>query len=220
VPLPAIALRQSSVCQSLRSAAAPTAATASSCIASRGKPTGCGSYRNGCNGCTQRSLSFAPVRSLLSKWLQTRCFSEPERTGANARQLLPCRRSWVRVPSSALKFLQIGLCRRQDGKRWLQRGCIRARIEPDLCPGVDSCEVLDAVRAPNASDGLPASQEILSELEVRSSRFISSPRRSSAEFTDSCRRSSSVREREPPPSPVTTIFSLCRAGGPTTAAAR
>jgi hypothetical protein len=26
-----------------------------------------------------------------------------ERTGANARQLLPCRRSWVRVPSSAFK---------------------------------------------------------------------------------------------------------------------
>jgi hypothetical protein len=142
-------------------------------------------------GVRSRAVAFArPSRDPVTKPF--------ERTGANGREHrshLPCRRSWVRVPSSALKFLQIGLCRRQVGKRWLQRGCIRARIEPDLCPGVDSCEVLDAVRAPNASDGLPASQEILSELEVRSSRFISSPRRSSAEFTDSCRRSSSVRER-------------------------
>jgi hypothetical protein len=58
---------------------------------------------NGCNGCTRRSFGFAPVRSLPSKSLQTRRFSEPEQTDANARQPLPCRRSWVRVPSSAPK---------------------------------------------------------------------------------------------------------------------
>jgi hypothetical protein len=40
-----------------------------------------------------RSLEFA----------QTQGFSEPERTGANARQPLPCRRSRVRVLSSALE---------------------------------------------------------------------------------------------------------------------
>jgi hypothetical protein len=37
------------------------------------------------------------------KPLQTGGFSERERTGANVRQHLPCRRSWVRVPSSALE---------------------------------------------------------------------------------------------------------------------
>jgi hypothetical protein len=63
----------------------------------------CVSYHNGCNGCTRRSLGFAAVRSPNPKRLQTRRFSERERTGANARQSLPCRRSWVRVPSSASK---------------------------------------------------------------------------------------------------------------------
>ena len=61
-----------------------------------------GNDHNGCNGCTRRSLAFAAVRSLDPKPLQTGGFSEHERTGANARQPLPCRRSWVRVPSSAL----------------------------------------------------------------------------------------------------------------------
>jgi hypothetical protein len=79
-------------------------------------------------GVRSRAVAFArPSRDPVTKPF--------ERTGANGREHrshLPCRRSWVRVPSSALKFLQIGLCRRQVGKRWLQRGCIRARIEPDL----------------------------------------------------------------------------------------
>jgi hypothetical protein len=62
----------------------------------------CGADHNGCRGCTRRSLGFAAVRSFQPKPLQTEGFGEPERTGANARQPLPCRRSWVRVPSSAL----------------------------------------------------------------------------------------------------------------------
>ena len=53
------------------------------------------------NGCTQRSFGFGGVRSSKSKPLQTASFGELKRTGANARQRLPCRRSWVRVPSSA-----------------------------------------------------------------------------------------------------------------------
>jgi hypothetical protein len=57
---------------------------------------------NGSNGCIERSLGFASVRSLPSKPPQTTVFGELKRTGANARQPLPCRRSWVRVPSSAL----------------------------------------------------------------------------------------------------------------------
>src|SRR5712691_10377912 len=48
-------------------------------------------------------LAFARVRSLEWNSLQTVGFGEQKRTGANARQSLPCRRSWVRVPSSALK---------------------------------------------------------------------------------------------------------------------
>jgi hypothetical protein len=56
---------------------------------------------DGCNGCTRRSLAFVAVHSRSSKSPQTAGFGERERTGANGRQRLPCRRSWVRVPSSA-----------------------------------------------------------------------------------------------------------------------
>jgi hypothetical protein len=52
----------------------------------------------------QRSFGFARVRSPQSKPLQTTGFGELTRTGANARQPLPCRRSRVRVPSSALSL--------------------------------------------------------------------------------------------------------------------
>jgi hypothetical protein len=63
-----------------------------------------GTDHNGCNGCSRRSLGFAAIRSPQQKPLQTTSFGEQERTGANARQRLPCRRSWVRVPSSALQI--------------------------------------------------------------------------------------------------------------------
>ena len=52
-----------------------------------------------------------------------------ERTDENTcerRSLLPCRRSWVRVPSSASKSLQISRCRIRYWQRWLLRGCTRA----------------------------------------------------------------------------------------------
>jgi hypothetical protein len=51
---------------------------------------------------------------------------------AELTALLPCRRSWVRVPSSALKGLQISRCGRQLGKRWLQRGCTSLTSRADL----------------------------------------------------------------------------------------
>ncbi len=60
---------------------------------------------SGCNGCTRRSLGFGGVRSPAPTPLQTAGFGERKRTGANGRQPLPCRRSWVRVPSSALRSL-------------------------------------------------------------------------------------------------------------------
>jgi hypothetical protein len=48
-----------------------------------------------------RRRSLAQAKSLQTAWL-----SEQPRTCANARWHLPCRRSGVRVPSSALKSLQ------------------------------------------------------------------------------------------------------------------
>jgi hypothetical protein len=87
-----------------------------------------GNDHNGCNGCSLVSFGFAAVRSPELKSLQTGGSSERARTGANARQLLPCRRSWVRVPSSALKPLQISRCRIRYWQRWLLRGCTGGRI--------------------------------------------------------------------------------------------
>jgi len=55
----------------------------------------------GKDGKVRRSLGFAPVRSHVRKPLQPARLSERVRTGANGRWHLPCRRSWVRVPSSA-----------------------------------------------------------------------------------------------------------------------
>jgi hypothetical protein len=63
--------------------------------------SGRGIYHQRLHGCTRRSFGFAAVRSLDTKPLETRRFSEHARTGANARHPLPCRRSRVRVPSSA-----------------------------------------------------------------------------------------------------------------------
>jgi hypothetical protein len=91
---------------------------------------------NSCNGCRRRSLGFARVRLPEPKPLQRGSFGELKRTGANAREHLPCRRSWVRVPSSALNSLQIGGCRRQVGKRWLQRGCTRSRSGARVGPAI------------------------------------------------------------------------------------
>jgi len=54
-------------------------------------------------GVRSGSLAFARVRSLRPKPLQTASLSERARTGANGRSHLPCRRSRVRVPSSALR---------------------------------------------------------------------------------------------------------------------
>jgi hypothetical protein len=56
----------------------------------------------GKNGKVRRSLGFGCVRSSDRKSPQTASLSERERTGANGRSHLPCRRSRVRVPSSAL----------------------------------------------------------------------------------------------------------------------
>jgi len=49
------------------------------------------------------AFGFGGVRSLPLEVAANERFSELTRTGANARQPLPCRRSWVRVPSSAPK---------------------------------------------------------------------------------------------------------------------
>jgi hypothetical protein len=65
--------------------------------------------------------AFARVRSrslASTNSLQTGNF---ERTGANGREhrwLLPCRRPGVRVPSSALIFLQSDRCRSHFWQRW------------------------------------------------------------------------------------------------------
>jgi hypothetical protein len=67
-----------------------------------GQPADRGNYHNSCNGCTRRSLGFGRVRSPQMKTLQTSGFGERERTGANVRHPLPCRRSRFRAPSSAL----------------------------------------------------------------------------------------------------------------------
>jgi hypothetical protein len=80
---------------------AESAAVASAGLRYRATRVERGTDHNGCNGCTRCSLGFAAVRSPDPKPLQTGDFSERQRTGANARQSLPCRRSWVRVPSSA-----------------------------------------------------------------------------------------------------------------------
>jgi probable HAF family extracellular repeat protein len=52
------------------------------------QPESCNDH-NGHNGCSRRLFGGAAVRSLSSNSLQTRLFSEQERTGANARQPLP-----------------------------------------------------------------------------------------------------------------------------------
>jgi hypothetical protein len=59
------------------------------------------SGRRGKNGKVRRSLGFGHVRSLGRETLQSAGLSERARTRANGRSHLPCRRSWVRVPSSA-----------------------------------------------------------------------------------------------------------------------
>jgi len=110
-----------------------------------------------------RSGSVAFARS--AKHLVDKRF---ERTGANPcehRWLLPCRRSWVRVPSSALNSLQIGGCRRQVRKRWLQRGCIRGRIDADCGLRTDdSCLQLEMAEASRVRE-CPANCRRSSETE-------------------------------------------------------
>jgi hypothetical protein len=124
---------------------------------------------NGCNGCTRRSLGFAAVRSLDPKPLQTGGFGELNRTGANARQSLPCRRSWVRVPSSALKALQISRCSRLIRERWLHRGCTRSRCGARVRPAI-----WRLTRSPSGADSpcpatIPCNSGVLLEsLVVRS----------------------------------------------------
>src|SRR6266536_6372606 len=71
---------------------------------------GFGSRLRGKDGKVGRSLGFVRVRSLARKRLQTAGLSERARTGANGRWLLPCRRSRVRVPSSALGKTRSGGC--------------------------------------------------------------------------------------------------------------
>jgi hypothetical protein len=96
--------------------------TAESASESRGK-----------NGKVRRSLGFACVRSLRPKPLQTSSLSERARTGANGRAHLPCRRSRVRVPSSALrkprKSGAFVVSEVNDRAAWLQNGCTR-RLTP------------------------------------------------------------------------------------------
>jgi hypothetical protein len=57
----------------------------------------------GKNGKVRRSLGFGLVRSFAWNPLQTAGLSERARAGANGCWHLPCRRSRVRVPSSASK---------------------------------------------------------------------------------------------------------------------
>jgi hypothetical protein len=87
---------------------------------------GCPASRSGGLGSPDRTWqewqgsAFARVRAgslARTKILQTNELSERARTGANGRSHLPCRRSWVRVPSSALtKPHEMGLFPWQ----WLQ----------------------------------------------------------------------------------------------------
>jgi hypothetical protein len=79
-------------------------------------------WLRGKDGKVRRSLGFASVRSLVWKPLQTGTLSERTRTGANGRWHLPCRRSRVRVPSSALR------------KPPQKRGFLRGRtFKPTTC---------------------------------------------------------------------------------------
>src|SRR5215216_3011117 len=72
-------------------------------VRQRRDPSLLGRNRRGKDGKVRRSLGFACVRSPARKPLQTGGLSERARTGATGRSHLPCRRSWVRVPSSASK---------------------------------------------------------------------------------------------------------------------
>ncbi len=56
------------------------------------------------------------------------------RSGPPPTTRLPCRRSRVRVPSSALKSLQMSRCRRQVQQRWLQCGCTCGRFGVESGP--------------------------------------------------------------------------------------
>jgi hypothetical protein len=73
---------------------------------------------------------------------------------------LPCRRSWVRVPSSALKSLQIREWRRRRGQRWLRRGCTRGLIEPELAPDFTNSSAAVGRRCAACSDGVPANPSV------------------------------------------------------------
>jgi hypothetical protein len=148
-----------------------------------------GNDHNGCNGCTRRSLGFAPVRTPDPKPLQTGGFSEHERTGANACQLLPCRRSWVRVPSSALESLQIGSRRRLIGKRWLQHGCTRRRIGPELCLRSRDSPPRSTLMVSTVATRFPANRTLAGG-SLRGQPPGDEEVVPSAKFTDFCRRSS------------------------------
>jgi hypothetical protein len=84
----------------------------------------------GKDGKVRRSLGFACVRSRAWNALQTDGLSERARTGANGRSHLPCRRSWVRVPSSAF-LSQTSL---QVGVFWGET-CHRVSLLPRFLPG-------------------------------------------------------------------------------------
>jgi hypothetical protein len=114
---------------------------------------------NGCNGCIRRSLGFAAVRSPDLKSLQTGGLSERAGTGANARQVLPCRRSWVRVPSSALKDLQIRGPRIRYWQRWRLRGCTCSRRVADRGPATDGSCLRRWIREASRMGEIPARRD-------------------------------------------------------------
>ena len=88
------------------------------------RPRGAPYRLRGHNGHTRCSFGFACVRFDSQNALQIGRFSEQERTGANVRPDLPCRRSRVRVPSSASRnplemggFLVVQVRHRMAGGR-------------------------------------------------------------------------------------------------------
>jgi hypothetical protein len=94
-PLPVQAT--TAACQAVRTLAAPTVAVGLG-DADRSE---LGARAPSLIGKVRRSLGLARVRSIVREPPQEGGLSERARACANARQPLPCRRSWVRVPSSA-----------------------------------------------------------------------------------------------------------------------